>query len=223
MKPAHGLYIKLFIVAVVLTGTSLLPIGNFFSTVLLSIGCGGIASVIIAWLVDIRNYRLTRKENEYKFSLIMEECVHLYKDLLFVAVNECHGLYHDKEKRTFKAWLDILGDNANCHCRTNDTMDRRFQCLSARISAIQNFIERFRSQSVTLILNGYPNIKNILNFFEMQNVHCWGTLNQLNMKNYKAFCDTTNILYKEFTEMFPEYTKEIPEQYNMEIARKWDE
>ena len=100
MKPAHGLYIKLFIVAVVLTGTSLLPIGNFFSTVLLSIGCGGIASVIIAWLVDIRNYRLTRKENEYKFSLIMEECVHLYKDLLFVAVNECHGLYHDKEKRT---------------------------------------------------------------------------------------------------------------------------
>ena len=222
MKPAHVIYASLFIISVGITTLSQFSNDNFLYTVLLSIGCGGIASVSIAWLIDIRNYRQTKKENACKFSLVMDEYVQLYRRLLFVTVNECHGLYHGKEERSFKEWLEVLCDETRYSPHSTPTMARRCECLSGTVRAIQEFLERFHSQSAVLILGGYPNIDKILKFFAAQHIHCWGTLNQLSMGNYKVFCETTYILYTEFAEMFPEHSKEFPKKYNIETAKKWD-
>ena len=222
MKPAHALYAFLFCISVGTTILSQFSDGNFLYTVLLSIGCGGIASVSIAWLIDFRNYRQTKKENDCKFSLVMDEYVQIYRRLLFVTVNECHGLYHDQEERSFKEWLGILCDETRYSLHDPPAIDRRCERLSGTVHAIREFLERFQLQSAVLILGGYPNIDKILKFFAVQRVHCRGTLNQLSMGNYKAFCDTTYILYTEFTKMFPAYSKKFPEKYNIHIAKKWD-
>ena len=200
----------------------MLPVCTFLSNVFLSIGCGGIASVVIAWLIDIRNYRQTKKENECRFSLIMKEYVNLYKRLLFVAVNECHGLYRDKEPRSLEEWLSLLCDETKYSLMSKPIMAQRCERLSGTVYAIQNCIDRFRSQGSVLILSGYPNIENILDFFETQQIHCWGTLNLLSTNNYKDFCRATCILYSEFIKLFPEYVKEFPSKYNMETVNKWN-
>lgn len=198
----------------------MLPVCAFLSTAFLSIGCGGIASVAIAWLIDIRNNRQTKQENACRYSLIMKEYLRLYKQLFFAAVNECHGLYRDNENRSFKEWLALLCDERNYCPQSGPTMGQRCERLSGTVHAIHNFIKGFRSQSAVLIINGYPNIETILDFFDTQNVHCWGTLRQLSIGNYKAFCETTYILYAEFIEMFPAYSEEFPAAYNIETVNK---
>lgn len=221
MKPAHGMYTFLFCFSMGITFLSQFVANNYLYTILLSIGCGGIASVTIAWLIDIRNFRQARKENNYKFSLIMNGYVQLYKRLLFVAANECCGLYHDEAERSFEEWLKMLCNEERYLRKGAPTMGRRCEFLAGTVHAIQEYLERFQAQSAVLILGGYPNIDKMLDFFTIQHIHCWGTLNLLRAGNYKAFCETTNILYVEFIKMFPEYSQEFPQKYNIEIAMKW--
>lgn len=211
----------LLISAVVLTVFSTFLESAIFSTILLSIGCGGIASVCIAWLTDIRNYYQTQKENQCKFELIKEEYIQLYKELLYWAVSECHGLYHDQEKRSFDEWLSILSDENRYRYQTVDTIQRRCESLGRKISEIQSFIDRFNAQSAVLILSGFPNIQKIKRFFYIQHLHCRGTLNLLEGSYYKDFCLTAYVLYKEFIQNFPEFKNEFPEKYNIEIAQTW--
>lgn len=217
MKPAHCTYIVLLICSIVFTVLSYY-FDSFLSTVFLSVGCGGVASVIIAWIIDDRNYRKTKKENEYKFSLISDEYLKLYQRLLFVVANECHGLYNDKMERSFEEWLCILCDEKRYSEHTSPSMEIRCERVSGTINTIQEFIERFRTQSAVLIMNGYPNIDNLLSFFAIQHSHCWGVMEQLKMKDYTSFCKTTYVLYKEFIEQFPSSKDAFPEKYNVSMA-----
>lgn len=222
MKPAHWLYAILLSFSVGITALSQWLDENFWNTITLSIGCGGISSVSVAWLIDIRNYRQTKKENNYKFKLIMDEYVQIFQRLLLSSALECHGLHDDNDPRSFKEWLALLCDETKYSARSKPPMPRRCERLSATIYELQNFLERFQSQSALLILSGYPNIENILKFFSLQRVHCWGTLAQLNMNNYKTFCETTYILFDEFSKTFPEYAEHFPEKYTLKDVLKWN-
>ena len=98
---------------------------------------------------------------------------------------------------------------------------RRCERLSGNLVALQKYIDNFQAQSATLILNGFPGIEDILAFFELQHLHAWGSLKQLEDGNYKVFCDTTYILYKEFLDKFPQYRTEFPERCNASILKEW--
>ena len=217
MKPAHRLYALLLITSIGITALAALPLGNFWTTVLHSIGCGGIASVGVTWLLSIRDFRALKKENAHKFACILEQYMCLFKRLLFVAVNECHGLCYDQTERPLRDWLTMLCDEKNNHgtSKSDTDMSRRCERLSGTIEEIQKFIERFQAQSASLILSGYPNIDEILRFFAVQHTHCWGILQQLESANYKGFCDTVELLYQEFLRMFPEYESSFPVIYNV--------
>lgn len=198
MKPAHRLYALLLITSIGITALAALPHGTFWTTVLLSIGCGGIASVGVTWLLSIRDFRALKKENAYKFACILEQYVYLFKRLLFVAANECHGLCHDQTERPFRDWLTMLCDEKNDHgtSKSDTDMARRCERLSGTIEEIQKFIERFQAQSASLILSGYPNIDEILrtivalkilkSFFGAQRL-LWDKTTQENLPSLKRF------------------------------------
>lgn len=185
-------------------------------SILISIGCGGIASIGIAWLLSIRDYYRIKKENAYRFSLVMKGYLRLLKQLLFVAANECHGLYNDQDERSFKEWLELLCDKEKYSSKGFMTMGKRCKRLSGTIFQIQEYIEHFEGQSAVLILSGYPDIDKILNFFSRQRIYCWGTLRLVENNLYEDFCKTTYIIYREFLDDFPKYKKEFPDKYNLE-------
>ena len=187
----------------------------------MSVGCGGVASVIIAWLIDFQNSRNIKIENADRFEMILKQYVKLYQRLLWTTINECHGLYRDNQERNLEEWLSILSDESRYTSKTNPSMQRRCERLSANLYEMQKYIENFQVQSATLILNGFPETENLLSFFELQHVHIWSTLSLLEHEHYKAFCETTYILYKEFLDKFPQYQTKFPKQFTSSLLKEW--
>lgn len=178
---------------------------------------------MVAWLIDLQNHRNIKVENEKKFEIILRQYAKLYRRLVWTTINECYGLYRDNEKRSLQEWLSILSDEKRYVKipQRYSTMQRRCERLSGNLVALQKYIDNFQAQSATLILNGFPEIEDILAFFELQHLHAWGSLKQLEDGNYKVFCDTTYILYKEFLDKFPQYRTEFPERCNASILKEW--
>ena len=73
-KPSHVLYFLLLIFSIVIVGLSFLvqPENRWYG-VLTGLGCGGVASVLVAWLLDVANCR--KKE-----SMTKEVFTHLFQD-----------------------------------------------------------------------------------------------------------------------------------------------
>ena len=222
-KSMHRLYLALLALSAATVLLSFYIPTASWNAIVMSVGCGGIASVMVAWLIDLQNHRNNKAENEKKFEIILRQYVKLYRRLVWSTINECYGLYRDNEERSLEEWLTILSDEkryVNIPQRYS-TMQRRCERLSGNLISLQKYIENFQVQSATLILSGFPEIEDILEFFEMQHVHAWGTLKQLEDGNYKAFCDTTYIIYKEFLEKFPQYKSEFKECYSASILKEW--
>lgn len=217
----HGLYFLLLVISCAIVGVSFYVSANTWNAIVMSVGCGGIASVLVAWLIDWKNHRDKKEENEKKFEIILRQYVKLYRRLIWVAENECHGLYNDDQKRSLQEWLSMLTDEARYTPLHHPTMQRRCERLSGILVALQKYIENFQVQSATLILNNFPEIEDVLAFFELQHVHAWGSLKQLEDGNYKIFSDTTYILYEEFLERFPQYKTVFPDRYNWITLKEW--
>ena len=220
-KPMHYVYFILLVVSCAVVSTSFCVSAASWNAIFMSIGCGGIASVLVAWLIDWRNCRDKNAENKKKFEIILRQYVKLYRRLIWVAENECHGLYNDDRERSLQEWLSMLTDEAKYTPLHHPTMQRRCERLSGILVSLQKSIEDFQAQSATLILSDFPEIEDVLAFFELQHVHAWGSLKQLEDGNYKIFSDTTYILYKEFLEKFPQYKSEFPEKYNWSRLKEW--
>lgn len=222
-KSVHFLYLTLLAMSVAVVLLSLHISSMSWNAIIMSVGCGGTASVMVAWLIDVQNHRNIRAENEKRFEAILRQYVKLYRRLVWTIINECYGLYKDSEERSLEEWLMLLSNekaypNAPaCY----STMQRRCERVSGNIVALQKYIENFQIQSATLILNDFPGIEDILAFFEVQHIHAWGTLEQLESGNYMHFCGTTYVLYKEFLEKFPQYQTEFSERYSATILKEW--
>ena len=222
-KSMHRLYLGLLVLSIIIVLLSLYIPLTSWNAIVMSVGCGGIASVMVAWLIDLQNHRNSKVENEKKFEIILRQYAKLYRRLVWTTINECYGLYRDNEKRSLQEWLSILSDEKRYVKipQRYSTMHRRCERLSGNLVALQKYIDNFQAQSATLILNGFPGIEDILAFFELQHLHAWGSLKQLEDGNYKVFCDTTYILYKEFLDKFPQYRTEFPERCNASILKEW--
>lgn len=210
-----------FSVAVVLL--SLLIPSPTWNAIVMSIGSGGFASSIVAWLIDLLNQHNKKKEDEKKFEIILEQYVKLYRRLVWTTVNECYDLYHDNNKRNLYEWLSMLSDESRYKnvLRPQETMQRRCEYIYGTLVALQRFIENFQVQSATLILNNFPEIESILSFFELQHIYAWGSIKQYESGQYKDFCMTTHILYKKFIEKFPQYQNEFTDAYCKENLKDW--
>lgn len=219
-KRMHILYLVLFLASCAIVFISLYITNESWKTIIVSIGCGGIASVLIAWLIDWQNRRNIKVENELKFKKILKSYSYIYHRLILTTINECHGLYQINEKHSFKEWLMILSDENRYSQLSTPTMKKRCERISANLIEIQKYIENFEIQCVTLIMNDFPRIEEILKFFKAQHLHAEGSLILLKCGNYKEFCATTHILYKEFLDEFPQCKLEFADQYDSSLLKR---
>ena len=88
--------------------------------------------------------------------------------------------------------------------------------ISANIEVLQRQIDIFRSQNATLVFAEFPNLEQTMKTLDTIWIHCWGTLKQLEMENYKAFCETTYVLYTDFVNAFPQYKDHFPTKYSIQ-------
>lgn len=215
-KTNHTIYISLLVGAILVTACSAwFSSTSIWFTIVVSIGCGGVSSVLTAWVIDWRNYHASQKENSIKYKRILRRYVSLYLRLLWNTSNESYGLTDTSVERSFKEWLDLVGNEKNYqYVDSHGTIKRRCERIAGCVQQLNDFLVEFSSQSATLIMSDFPKIEKILDFFEVQQTHCWGTLKQLEIGEYKFFCETTFILFREFLDFFPEYKPLFPEKYS---------
>lgn len=215
-KTPHKTYMLLLVVSLIITGCTFLAKEKTLNAIIASLGAGGIASVCVAWLLDIRNTKLLTIDSKRKTEEIMNQFVRIYRRLMWDVANECYGFRNKGESKSFRAWLSFLLSIENdCPTEGQQSMKTRCNRISSNIVLLQRQIEIFRSQSATLIFEGFPKIEQALSDLELIWVHCCGTIKLLEAEDYKAFCDTTFILYTDFICAFSQYRDRFPDSYSV--------
>ncbi len=215
-KIPHITYMLLLLVSVSISCLTFIIRNNLWNTLIASIGAGGISSVCVAWMIDTRNTKIQMVENQNRIDEIMSQFIRIYHRLFESTVHECYGYYSENECRSFQDWLILLKSiEPNCPHEGQTSMKARCTQVSGSIVSLQRQIEIFQLQSATLIFQEFPDIEQTLKDFEILWIHCWGTLKLLESNKYSEFCDTTCILYTDFTKAFPQYQHCFPSEYSI--------
>lgn len=212
----HKTYIALLVASMIITSATLFITDNSWATIVASIGAGGIASVCVAWLLDIRNAKTQMAENQRRNNEVMNQIVSIYRNMMWRAANVCTGYCKRDENHSFKNWLAILNSVADiCPKEGQMSIMRRCKEISACVIELQRQVELLQSQNITLIYADYPDIEKMMGNLRILWTHCWGTLNTLEREDYKSFLDTTYILYTDFIQFFPKYKDSFPIEYSV--------
>ncbi len=107
-NPPHRTYILMLVISLAVTSCTFLIHNDSWKTIVASIGAGGIASVGVAWMLDIRSSKIRAIEDNRKNEIIMNQFVGIYRRLMWVTANECYGFYEENENRSFQSWLSLL-------------------------------------------------------------------------------------------------------------------
>ena len=218
-KIPHLLYVALLLISIAITALTFFIKDPAWSTIVASVGAGGIASVGVAWLLDYRKTKIQAIENKARHEELMRQFIRIYRRLMSNVASECYGLCSKDEQKSFHFWIQLLSSNVGCFPKEGQhSIKRRCTFISSTIESLQRQIEIFQSQSATLIYQDFPDLEQSLQFFELLQFHCWGTLKQLEMENYKVFIDTTYILYLDFINEFPQYKDDLPDEYSINEA-----
>lgn len=212
----HKTYILLLFSFLFITVCTFFVRNSSWNTIVASIGAGGIASVCVAWLLDIRNTKIRAIDNKEKAEVLMQQFIQIYRRLLWVTANECYGHYVKTESRSFQEWLSLLS-TIEPLCPKEGQMSMKTRCMhiSANIEVLQRQIDIFRAQSATLVFSEFPDFEQTMQTLDTIWIHCWGTMKQLEMENYKAFCETTYIIFTDFINAFPQYKDYFPIKYSI--------
>lgn len=216
-KTSHKTYVILLLISICITTCTFFVRESSWNAIAASLGAGGIASVCVAWLIDIRNTKIREIDKKEKAEELMNQFVRIYRRLLWETANECYGYCSKGENRSFESWLALLSSiEPACPKEGQESMKRRCKRVSANIEILQRQIEIFRSQNVTLVFSEFPNFEDFLDAMDNIWIHCWGTLNQVETEDYKAFCETTYILFTDFLNAFPQYKNCFPTVYSIQ-------
>lgn len=220
-KIPHSLYIILLLISIAITALTFFIEDTSWSTVVASVGAGGIASVVVAWLLDYRKTKIQAIENKARHEELMQQFIRIYRRLMSRVASECYGLCEKDERHSFQFWIQLLSSKVDSLPKEgqHSTKNRCAHILSS-VESLQRQIEIFQSQSATLIYQDFPDLEPSLQFFELLQFHCWGTIKQFETENYKVFIDTTYILYLDFINEFPQYKNDLPDEYSINEAIK---
>ena len=216
-KIPHKSYVVLLSISIAITICSFFVQHSQWNTIVASIGASGIASVFVAWMLDVRATKIRAIDNKEKEDALMNQFVRIYRRLLWETANQCYGYHSEDESRSFSSWLSLLS-SVESVCPEEGQKSMRSRCLyiSANLENLQRQIEIFRSENATLVFAGFHNYEQALEALDTIWIHCWGTLKQLETGNYKVFCETTYLLYADFISAFPQYKNRFPTEYSVQ-------
>lgn len=218
-KIPHLLYVILLLISIAITALTFFIEDISWSTVVASVGAGGIASVVVAWLLDYRKTKIQAIENKARHEEVMRQFIRIYRRLISRVASECYGLFGKDERHSFQFWIQLLSSNVDSLPKEGQhSINNRCSFILSSIESLKRQIEIFQSQSDTLIYQDFPELEQTSQFFEILWVHCWGTIKQFETENYKVFIDTTYILYDDFIKEFPQYKDDLPDEYSINEA-----
>ena len=218
-KIPHLLYAGLLLISIAITALTFIIKDPSWSTVVASVGAGGIASVGVAWLLDYRKTKIHAIEDKARHEELMRQFIRIYRRLMSKVASKCQGLFDKDEKHSFHFWIQLLSSNVDSLPKEGQhSIENRCTNILSSIESLQKQIEIFQSQSATLIYQDFPDLEQTLQFFEILWTHCWGTLKRLETEDYKGFVDTTYILYLDFINEFPQYKDDLPDEYSINEA-----
>lgn len=111
METNKLLYILLLVLALAIVLISLLiPIDCQWFTIVAGVGCGALASVVVAWLINVADCKRHKAELEKKKSLIFSGYKSGVEQLRFRIAHIAHLKCKDNEKHTLREWLEKLSD-----------------------------------------------------------------------------------------------------------------
>ena len=129
-KPNRQLYIKMLSISIIVTGISLLFPGTCKAfTVLAGIGCGGIASVIVAWLIDVSNCNQSNRLISHNREIVLNGLKRAFDhgvQLIVIACLSSEDNSHLERKKTWFEWIDAFYKM----CKENPDRERDFcRCI----------------------------------------------------------------------------------------------
>ena len=113
IAPNNKLYLLLLLGAIVLTGLPLLVQGcDSASTIWTSITCGGIASIVVAWIIDVANCRqLNKKAVEHRKTLL-SNLYHVFDNGLQLLILESAEKDHYTDSKKWYEWIETVDKQA---------------------------------------------------------------------------------------------------------------
>ena len=110
LLPNRKLYIYLLIASLVIVILSLLiPHSSALFSIVTGIGCGGFASVIVAWLIDEAKCKQERRKTETNRDSIFYQLELLFESGVQVFAYQCAATdqsVNERSERTWNEWID---------------------------------------------------------------------------------------------------------------------
>ena len=146
------LYLSILLLSLSLTMLSLIiPMTSPLFTVVTGIGCGGVASVIVAWLIEVENCREKGEKSKAIYGIPWASLtlfVYSYATMYQELYGERLNIDSEKPKHTWIEWKDMLVSALN-ETPDDDASEklRRLFDLSSKEAVEQiRFISHHRSQ-----------------------------------------------------------------------------
>ena len=116
IAPNNKLYLWLLLGAIALTGVSLfVQRCTAVFTIWTSITCGGIASIVIAWLIDAANCRQSNKKAVEHRKTLLSNLYHVFDNGLQLLILESADKDHYTDSKKWYEWIETIDKHA-----TND-------------------------------------------------------------------------------------------------------
>lgn len=149
ISPNNKLYFSLLLGAIVLTGLSLfVQKCDAAFTIWTSITCGGIASILVAWLIDTANCRQITRKNKENRETLFANLYHVFDNgiqlLAFVVAENQHCT--DSEK--WFEWVELANKQAKAKTELIPTFIRS---LMTFFDDVAEQVFAIKSQEATLL------------------------------------------------------------------------
>lgn len=133
-QPNHTLYGALMVAAVVITViAALIPGDSPLSSIMLGIGSGGIASVVVAWLIDISTCKQNNKKAEDTQRLVFSPIRSSIESAIEFFALQCIHSGNIQDFNCKKTWLDWMREA--CTAAKKDQEDLRLFCIQCCVLA----------------------------------------------------------------------------------------
>ncbi len=176
-SPNHKLYILLLLAAIGLTVVSLLFQNNHVVfSIWTSITCGGIASIVVAWLIDITNCRTTYKRLLENRKTLLQNLYNTFDTSLQLIIYETSYNIQCIDSKKWHEWIEstneLAADNHDLIENYNRSFIVFFDDIAEQIFAI-------KSQEAILLDAG---------IIQSEDVQALSTI--------LSICDATKVLYQ---------------------------
>lgn len=152
VSPNNKLYIALLLVAIALTIPSIsISSCNTAFTIWSSITCGGIASIVVAWLIDIANCKITNKKALENRETLFANLYRTFDTGIQLLVLECAEIDCCRDSKKWFEWIELAKKQA-----TNDAtlIPSYIRPLMVFFDDIAEQVFAIKSQEATLLETG---------------------------------------------------------------------